>query len=56
MCDKNKKHQTFLSVLLTDKPQSAIIFVSEQVRVDCLKSEINKYNIQTAIVTTQACR
>ncbi|XP_022933736.1 DEAD-box ATP-dependent RNA helicase 58, chloroplastic [Cucurbita moschata] len=30
MCDKNKKHQTFLSVLLTDKPQSAIIFVSEQ--------------------------
>ncbi|KAG6597460.1 DEAD-box ATP-dependent RNA helicase 58, chloroplastic, partial [Cucurbita argyrosperma subsp. sororia] len=30
MCDKNKKHQTFLRVLLTDKPQSAIIFVSEQ--------------------------
>ncbi|XP_038877252.1 DEAD-box ATP-dependent RNA helicase 58, chloroplastic isoform X2 [Benincasa hispida] len=29
-CEKNKKHQAFLSLLLTDKPQSAIIFVSEQ--------------------------
>ncbi|XP_022138297.1 DEAD-box ATP-dependent RNA helicase 58, chloroplastic isoform X2 [Momordica charantia] len=30
ICDKNKKHQTFRSLLLTDEPQSAIIFVSEQ--------------------------
>ncbi|KAL4024920.1 hypothetical protein IC575_013293 [Cucumis melo] len=29
-CEKNKKHQTLLTLLLTDIPQSAIIFVSEQ--------------------------
>lgn len=44
MCDKNKKHQTFLSLLLTDKPQSAIIFVSEQVCV-----EVHKENIPTDV-------